>query len=218
MNRINHIISVVFHPVFITGYVVALLFLASPVMMYQLGNSGNQLDLALISIFSLTILLPIVSILMMRGLGFIQSLEMESKEERVGPLLVSAIFYLWLYFNLKSVAMLPHGLVNYILGVLIAIFFSFFFNNFYKISLHAVAAGGFASGLVLIRLNTDISFLWIELSHSVSYVSFDLVIMLIILLAGLVGCSRLAARKHTEMQVYTGYLVGIITQVLAWIY
>lgn len=218
MSRIPYILSVVFHPILTVGYVTVLLFLASPVLAFQIGYGNNQLDLALISIFSLTILLPLVSILMMRGLGFVQSLEMNNKEERVGPLLTSAIFYLWLFVNLRPVADLPPGLSTFILGVLIAIFFSFFLNNFYKISLHGVAAGGFFIGLILIRLNTDISFLWVEMQNSIIYVSFDLVIMAVIVISGLIGTSRLAQQKHTEFQLYSGYAIGSVAQLLAWLY
>lgn len=218
MSRILYIFSVLFHPILTVGYVTVLLFLAYPVITFQIGQSNNQLELALISIFSLTILLPLVSILVMKGLGFVQSFDMDNKEERVGPLIASAIFYLWLFVNLRPVADLPPGLSTFILGVLIAIFISFFLNNFYKISLHGVAAGGFSIGLILIRLNTDISFLWIEMKNFITYISFDLVIMAVIIICGLIGTCRLAKQNHTEFQLYSGYATGSLAQLLAWFY
>ena len=50
--------------------------------------------------------------------------------------------------------------------------------------------------------------------------TFSLGVVLIgtVLLAGLVGSARLALAAHDKQQVYMGYMVGFIPQILAYIF
>ncbi|MBT8229221.1 MAG: hypothetical protein KJO50_03110 [Bacteroidia bacterium] len=162
-------------------------------------------------VFFTSVLIPGISILLMYGTGFISSLHMKERTERIGPLIVTAIAYLWLYLNIRTHNAIPISFALFVLGALISIFFAFFINNFSKISLHGVGMGGFLSGVI-----------YLLFKHGESYVSIKGVMMnnilflsLLIILTGAVLSSRLYLKAHTNQDVIGGLIVGMAGQIIA---
>src|SRR5690606_18203809 len=143
------IISYVFHPVFMP-------FLMTIVLYYT--NKPSFITLANMQPFWLgaialnTIFFPLVSTLLMRKLGFIQSIFMEEPKDRIIPLLATMIFYFWAYQVVK-VGAAPFALKVLFLGSFYGIIATFMINIFYKVSMHAVAAGG-ALGILGVQMIT----------------------------------------------------------------
>lgn len=75
---------------------------------YIFGYSGPKSQgLILISIVTISFMFPMISILLMKALGLIQTLEMKDKKERIGPLIVTGLFYMWLYVNVRNNTNIP---------------------------------------------------------------------------------------------------------------
>jgi len=163
----------------------------------------------------ITVVLPLISILMMRFLGLLASLEMHDKMERVGPLIATGIFYLWLYVNIRSNSYLPTLYHVFVLGSTISLFVAFFINNFTKISLHTVGAGGLVFAFILLHQYSYGQF-EIYAGSSVFSISTIFIIALIVFIAGLIGASRMYLKAHNKEQLYLGYLVGILGQLFAY--
>jgi len=168
-----------------------------------------------ISIFMLSIGLPMISIIMMRFVGFINSLEMSEKSERIGPLIATSIFYLWLFVNLKRVDIIPPIFQSLALGSVIALFLAFFINNFSKISLHAIGVGGLLSGLIIIRKFWAYDSFKIDLFDRQLNIGIDILLIAVVLACGLVLFSRLYLKAHTREEVYGGFILGFLTQIIA---
>jgi len=80
MRSLSQIISTVFHPMFVLSYALLLILLVNP---YLFAVSDEKvLGLLVFSVVSLSLLFPLLATLMMKGLGLIQSLEMQDKKER----------------------------------------------------------------------------------------------------------------------------------------
>ncbi|MBK9733689.1 MAG: hypothetical protein IPO92_01460 [Saprospiraceae bacterium] len=210
------IISVILHPLFITSYVLLYLMQANP---YIFGFSGPKAKgLVIISFVTISFMFPMIAILMMKALGLIKTLDMNEKQERIGPLIVSGLFYMWLYANIRNNDLIPDALSFFILGTTISIFIALLLNSFTKISLHTIAAGGFLAGMAFILYNftygmVDIPIPFIGLQFRISD---RLVFIMVVLMAGLAGWSRLKLNAHKEDEVYGGYLVGMLAQVIAF--
>ena len=71
---------------------------------------------------------PMIAILMMKALGLIKTLDMKEKQERIGPLIVSGLFYMWLYANIRNNDLIPDALSFFILGTTISIFIALLFS------------------------------------------------------------------------------------------
>jgi hypothetical protein len=216
MNIFAKVISYLFHPLFIISYVLGIIMVVNP---YLFGvQDPKMMGLILISTFLLATFFPLVSISMMRALGLIKNFKLEDRQERIGPLIVTAIFYLWLFLNIKDNPGIPDAFSFFVLGAIIGLFIAFFLNNFQKISLHGVAMGGFLTGIAIIGMVFSYGSFVVKIPSLGSFtIDITLMYILALLVAGLVLSSRLHLQAHTKDEVYGGFFVGAISQVLAFI-
>jgi membrane-associated phospholipid phosphatase len=214
MKIIAQIISYIFHPIFLVSYGMLILYLINPYL-FSIADS-KTMGVILIYIFLLSVFFPILSISLMKSLGFISSFKMVEKSDRIGPLICTAIFYLWLYINIYSNPAIPTPFSIFVLGSVISLFIAFFVNNFSKISLHSIGMGGALVGALLIKFNYSYDHFSINLASLGTYIlSVDLFIIVVILAVGLVTSSRLYLKRHKPADVYGGLVVGIFSQVIA---
>jgi len=197
---IPKIISYICHPVFMP-------FLMTLVLYYT-GKSGfitmaNTQPFWLGAIALNTIFFPLIATLLMRKLGFIQSIYMEEPKDRIIPLIATMIFYFWAYQVVKTGAA-PLPLRVLLLGCFWGIIATFMINIFYKISMHAVAAGGAVGILVVVMLTGAVNMLLPFLASLV--------------IAGIIGTSRLLLGAHKPFEIWMGYITGIAVQLGAMWY
>lgn len=200
-------VSVVFHPLFIITY-VTVFYLAIDPYGFGVPSIGEQVPFILM-IFFTTAIIPIIAVLLMKFLGLVQSLELKEAKERIGPYIITGIFYIWLTVNLFNNNEVPKLYVIFILGSAIGLFVSFFINNFVKISAHGVGMGGML-GFFLLLLQSPVQKVWFELSSSQAIgIPVIFFFLLVVLLTGIVGTSRLLLKAHEAKEVMQGVLVGL---------
>lgn len=215
MKIFAKIISFLFHPLFITIYSLSAIYFLHPFIFDNEDNNSKIIFIAY-SILS-TIIIPILAILLLKNLNIIETFKMEKKTERIGPLIVVSIVYLWLFINYKNSTELPLDFAAMMLGASIAVLTAFFINNFIKISLHALSMGSVISLFLILKYKLEYSGLSFKTSSFASVeLSLDFLIILVLILSGLVGTSRLILKAHTEKELFLGYLVGFITQLIAF--
>ena len=88
-----------------------------------------------------TLLLPILSILVLKKIKVIDSLSMENKEERRWPLLF-VVGWNYILFNLLVTIQAHYLIIRLILGAMLILFIAIIISNFWKISLHMLGIGG----------------------------------------------------------------------------
>ena len=209
-------LSVVFHPLFVLTYMLLMLLIVNP---YMFGFSAiREADMLLIMVFMPTAFIPLVAVLVMKGLGLVRSLQLEDKQERIGPYIVTGIMYLALYMQFVKANNAPQAVMVCTLGATIALFMAFFVNNFRKVSMHAVAMGGIVSMMILTKLfySPDVFTLTLPL---IGRMQLDSMLMLysVILIAGAVCTARLLLRRHDLPEVYGGFLIGFFAQLIAYL-
>ena len=209
------IISFIFHPLLIVTYMLALLLLVNPYL-FGVSSIGDKASkLLLLQIFLSTFFIPGVAVVMLRLTGMIQSFQMETKQERIGPYIITGLFYLWMFRNFLDNPSIPTAFTSFLLGATIGLFFAFFINIFSKISAHAVGVGGLLGMVVITMLLFSYDTFTIMMARGTLEVSMSTVLLMAILIAGLVGTARLALQAHDPMDLYGGYLVGFASQFLA---
>jgi hypothetical protein len=214
LRNIAKAISLIFHPLLIISYALVLLLLINP---YQFGvySIAEQWKLVLLVALS-TLIMPAIAIVMMRGLGMVKTLELHDRHERIGPYLITGVFYLWMFVNFKGNSMIPKPLTIGMLGATISLFAVFFFNNFTKISAHAAGMGGLTAMMIINATFFDFDTFTLNLGYLGAYeVSTNFVTMALVVLTGMVCTSRLLLGAHTERQIYSGLAVGFLSQFIA---
>lgn len=163
-----------------------------------LDNWGMTLKLLLI-IVSCTFV-PLVSVLLLRGLNFIDSIFLKTQKDRIIPYVICMTFYfsVWFYFRKNHEIT---DLVSMSLAIFNASVFGFLVNIIMKVSMHAIAVGVMCTFVALMAF-----------SDSVSY-SFYLSIAIFI--SGIVCTSRLIVSDHKPKEIYYGFLIGVFSQLAA---
>jgi hypothetical protein len=215
MKFLAKLLSYIFHPLFILVYVLALLMIIDPYL-FRIQDEKVKVIFFTYTMVSL-IVIPVISILILKQLDVIKSFSMKDKMERVGPLIIVGIVYMWLFLNYKNTASVPIIFAAFLLGSVFSVFLSFFINNFTKISLHTVGMGGFVAAVLLMKYNLKYDTIYLNLYSLGQYiVNVYFVLLIVVLLAGLIGTVRLYLDTHNTKQIYLGYLIGFLSQVIAF--
>lgn len=209
-----NLISVLFHPLFILYYIFLTLHTITPVA-FMFSENRQRVAVHLL-VFGLSVFFPLISTFALRAAGLIKSIRLEDSKERIGPMIATIIFYVWLFLNYKQFGIGPDIFIATILGATIALSIAFLINNFSKISLHCVGAGGLVGAIGTYRMAIP------ELAYSISFgqntleYSPNILLALIIIIAGLIGSARLYLNVHKEKDVYGGYIIGFTAQIVAY--
>ena len=210
------ILSVIAHPLLMLTYMLLLLLLVNPYLFGVNSISDLESKKLILSVFFTSFLLPAIAIFLMRKLDLISSIDMRDKKDRIGPFIVTGIFYLWVFQNVLRNNDMPTAFLIAVLGTTVGLFLCFLINLFFKISLHASGIGGFI-GMVLITMwlySYGTFEMWLPFIGSCS-ISINLVLILSLLIAGLIGTARLGLGAHTSRELYAGFALGLLCQFIA---
>jgi membrane-associated phospholipid phosphatase len=202
-NRLAYALSVILHPIFLPTYLFATLFYSAGHIFYPLTDV--QILIYLILIFITTAIIPLASLslfyLMLNRFVGIKTFNMNNKKDRTLPFLFTGIIYSGVTWLLYSQLNSPILIIILLTTFTIAILSVTFINNFWKISAHSTA-WGVVTGCLMI------------LHHSVNNTILLIPFVSSILLSGMVLSSRLQLQAHSTVEVYMGYLFGIIISII----
>jgi hypothetical protein len=213
MHIAARVISIALHPLLMLTYMLVMLLLVNPYSFGVHSIADQQARVLLARVFLSSFFIPAIAVLMLHFTGLLRSLEMPDKEDRIGPYIITGVFYLWLFRNFLDNSQIPAVFVSFTLGATIALFLAFFINIFSKISIHALGMGGLVGVTVLIMaVFPGYGFLSMDGGRQI-----DIRIVLItgILLSGITGTARLYLRAHEPIDLWGGYLIGFAAQFIA---
>ena len=190
-TKLANILSVIFHPFLITLYSFLLIFISGSYITYL--PSSIKL-IMLIVIFFNTLLIPIISLFILKRLGLIKSFYLEKHRERIVPIIITSIPY---FFTLYLMARLPvpQVLLKIIESGVLVLLVAALISYWWKISLHLMGIGGLSGFLLACAVQ--------------NYFSALPLIMIVFVVAGLLASARLKNGDHKPAQVYAGYLTGL---------
>jgi hypothetical protein len=195
-----HIISFIFHPLFIATYVMAFLAYVHPYAFIGVPENMKLFKVVLFVFFN-TAFLPLFAVFLMRQLKLIDSMFLTTQKERIIPYTATMIFYFWAWYVSHNQPEFPEYAVNFLLGTFLAVCASWMWNIYTKISMHATAMGGLVV-FFLMQSFTGYEFTGYYFSIAV-------------IVAGLVCTSRLIVSSHTQGEIYLGFFTGALCQVVA---
>lgn len=222
MKNLTHTIALVsssiFHPIFLLFYALFLLLCLKPHLFGVVVWTDQKILLLLIFIY--TLFIPAIAIGLMRWTGLLRSFQMKDRFDRFIPLIICAVFNLWLWINLKSQEQIPKLMTAFVLSAVICIFLAFIINTKLKMSLHTAAWACFCTLWVFVRkdFSQDLVFLFRFEKDVVSAFHLHALMAISIMLAGWIGSCRLFLKAHTRDELFIGYIVGVISTILAFSY
>ena len=194
------IISYVFHPLFIPTYIFMFLIYQVP---YEFaGITEWQLKMRLFGLFWITAFFPSFAVFLLWRLKFSESIFLRTQKERIVPYIITMFFYWWMYYLSRNFTDQPAVLKFFYMGIFVSTVFGLMLNNYFKISLHAMALGGALAAIILFAM-----YYRLPLGISMSVTA---------MITGMVCTSRFLVSDHTSKEVYTGLFVGIGSQLIAY--
>ena len=192
-KTVARIISVIFHPLLVPTYALLIMINLKSSLLFVMPLGHRYMTVLLV--FLISFVMPSLIIFILYKFGFVKSLQMETRQERILPLFTVSIFFYATYYLLKQESY--YALFNiFMLGATLLTILSVLINYFTKISIHMVAQGGLFGTLAGFAI--------------VYNQQFTGLFYLLVLIAGLTGSARLKLNAHTPAQVYGGYLLGFV--------
>ncbi|HLZ89687.1 MAG TPA: hypothetical protein VKQ52_20680 [Puia sp.] len=192
--------SIVFHPLFISAYVMAFIIFVHPYAFA--GFEHRQKVMRLLTVVLCNTALPLFAVFLLWRLQLIKSPMLRNEKERIGPYLIAMIFYFWTAYVFKRLPDTPPLAVHFLGGAFLAVCAAWVCNIYFKISMHAIAMGGATMFFCLFGLTDEFG--------------SGLYIAAALLLTGLVCTSRLLLSAHSSFEVWAGIFIGLFTQFAAW--
>jgi len=191
--------SYLFHPVFVPLYIIFFLLYIHPSAFS--GFSEQEKKQTVLIILLNLVLFPLITVLLLKAVGFIDSLYLRTQKDRIIPYIASGIFFFWGYTVFKEQPQYPPVLTAFILGIFLASSAALLANIYFKVSMHAIGMGGWIGFFLLLFYRNSMLMTW--------------PLCLALLITGLVCSSRLLLRSHEQKDIYGGLLIGMVTQWIA---
>ena len=192
LDSLAKILSVVFHPLLMLVYGLAIIF-SAPTLFGYLPVEIKKLLLLIVLVNNVFLPISLLPFFMHRNI--ISSWTISDRKERTIPLILTTLLYGATSFIIFRYQ-IPFFLKSYIFSAFFLSLIVTVINLWWKISLHSVGAGAL-TGIVLI------------LSFRMHAPLVDYLI-LVIVIGGLVLSSRLRLNYHNPSQVWLGFLSGFL--------
>jgi hypothetical protein len=190
-------ISYFFHPLFIPVYVGWFWIYVANFFSERSDFDNIKLMISLAVNYAV---LPLVTLLLAKTLGFVRSIYLRTPKDRIIPYIASGIFYFWIWYVFHN-QNFPPEIEMFSLAVFLASSIGLIANAFLMVSMHAMSVGVMATYILMLGFST--------------YKNFGPYISIAFFIAGLVCTARLIHSNHTVKEIYTGLAIGAVSQVVA---
>lgn len=195
MDKLIKSISYIFHPLVMPLLGVMFYFSKSPRYI-----APEVISAKIIALFILTILLPIMLYFLLKTLGKVNSIYLNSTKERIYPLLLNC----GVIFMVMQQILTPTQAIElyfFFLGILISNMTCLILAVVkFKASIHMIGV----SGLFMFFIALSIHF----------SININGTLALMCLIIGAVATSRLHLKAHTPVELIIGLFIGIIPQLI----
>jgi hypothetical protein len=190
-NVLAKTISVVFHPLLIPLYGLLIIFTAPTIIGY-LPYPVKRILLIIILINN--VLLPVSFIPYYKLRNIISSWTIDSRKERIIPLITTSFFYsITVFFTLRY--NIPAFIKSFIITVALLSVSVTIINIWWKISIHAAGSGALIALVAVLSIKMQ--------------APLPGFLIAVILSSGFVLSSRLWLNSHNPKEVWAGFMLGL---------
>ena len=201
MMRLAQVISILGHPIFMPLYAFGLLIYTNPYINMMISTGSRYFIITILVVFTIT--LPVITALLFKLFGLIDSVFMKTTKERMWPFIITLIWY-YMGYQLFNKIQVPQSLNLLMIGTISVISVAIIITIRWKISIHMLGIGGVIGAIIGISQR-------FQFDHS-------LLLIVLFLFAGLIGYSRLKTKSHNFQQIYIGFIIGLVIEWICVLY
>ncbi|WP_223551373.1 hypothetical protein [Aestuariivivens sp. NBU2969] len=195
MDSILRSISFIFHPLLMPIFGVLFYFSKSPRYI-----PVEVINAKLVSLFILTVILPILLYFLLKTLGKVTSIYLKSTKERIIPLILNFVVTLVIIKRILTPTQVVE-LYFFFVGILISTLSCLILAVLkFKASIHLMAMSGLLMFFIALSIHFSIN------------INGTLAFMIII--TGAVATSRLHLKAHRFTELVVGFFLGMIPQLI----
>lgn len=192
-------ISFILHPLLICVYMAFYVIYINPYY-FQYSTPLNKF-FQLVTVANNNFVFPVLVVLLLKGLGFNESIYLRTQKERIVPYMACIIFFFWTWYVFYNNVEIPQVLKDAMQGVFYAAIAGSIANIYIKISMHAMGMGGLLGMIVVILFDGHLYHLWPLVAS--------------VLLTGIVISARMVASDHKNGDLLIGLITGFVAQMVA---
>ncbi|SHI76822.1 hypothetical protein SAMN05216261_1752 [Algibacter luteus] len=195
MDKLLRSISYIFHPLIMPLLGVIFYFSKSPRYIPL-----DIIQAKVISLFILTIILPILLYFLLKTIGIVNTINLKSTKERIYPLILNGIVILIVLQRILTPSQAIE-LYFFFIGILISNMACLILAILkFKASIHMIAISGVFMFFIALSIHFSIN------------INGTLALMSIIM--GAIATSRLHLKAHTSIELIIGVFIGILPQLI----
>lgn len=197
MIRTAKLISIIFNPLLIPTFAMAMAMILTPMaglpLLTRIGAT------AVITV--LTAVLPMMLIISLHSLKMVSNTSLTERRERIIPYSATCVLYIIAMIYLSK-ASAPQWLTNMMFGATVALVAVTLISLRWKISAHLTGMGGLCAFIAVLSTTygASPSVMWVLIAS--------------VLISGIVGVARLGLGSHTPAQAGAGFLLGAAAMAL----
>jgi len=195
MDKFLKSVSFIFHPLIMPLLGVIFYFSKSPRYI-----PVQIIQAKLISIFILTVVLPILLYFLLKTLGKVKSVYLDTTRERIIPLILNCIVVSLVIKKIVPANQIIE-LYYFFLGILVSTLACLFLAIMkFKTSIHMVSVAGLLMFFIALSIHFSIN-----INGTLAFIS---------ILVGAIATSRLHLKAHNYIELLIGFFIGMIPQLI----
>ena len=195
INQFLKSISIIFHPILMPLLGVLFYFSKSPRFI-----PIEIIQAKIISLFILTVLLPILLYYLLKNIGRVNSIYLNSTKERLVPLFLNGCITILIINRVLPPTEIIE-LYYFFVGILISTLACFILAILkFKASIHMIGVSGVTMFYLALSIHFSIN------------INGTLALMFIII--GAIATSRLHLKAHTNIELLIGFFIGLFPQLI----
>jgi hypothetical protein len=199
MKIVAKFISFILHPLLVCVYMAFYVIYINPYY-FQYSTPLNKF-FQLVTVANNNFVFPVLVVLLLKGLGFNESIYLRTQKERIVPYMACIIFFFWTWYVFYNNVEIPQVLKDAMQGVFYAAIAGSIANIYIKISMHAMGMGGLLGMIIVILFDGHLYHLWPLVAS--------------VLLTGIVISARMVASDHKNGDLLIGLITGFVAQMVA---
>jgi len=199
IRLIAKLISYIFHPLFVPVYIAWFLITVQPYLFSSFTPPEKLITI--LRFFIMYSFFPLVTVLLAKGLGFLDSVFLKTQKERIIPYITCGVYYFWMSYVLRNQPQFSKEVIQLSMAIFIASSLGLLVNIYMKVSMHAISMG--------------ILLVFISLLSFTQAGSYTIYMSVSLLIGGMVCTARFIVSDHTQIEIYAGLLTGGASQLIA---
>jgi membrane-associated phospholipid phosphatase len=196
---LSNVVSMILQPLVIPTLAFGVILFGFPTLF---GGYSFKIKMNLLVFVNLiTMVIPILFILMLKRFGFIKSLQMKDRTERIIPMMVVSGIYVSLAVLLVTRLHINPVFSSVMVSIAFVTAMVTMVTFFWQISAHSASVGGLLSLLFLLNAHIE---------NGLMYAAM----LLFIIVSGVVMSARLYLNAHSLAQVVAGFVLGFVINLL----